>query len=84
VVEEWPVKNSLLIPLVRELTVFGDDATLYTTDVEGYVVDPGVGGEYGEIPRGTKYIWHGGRVNTTTDPDIRELWLAHGFEVDEL
>jgi hypothetical protein len=72
-------RGALLVSNYREVTVFGDDDDLFTTALG--VPSEGTD-EYGAIPFGTKYIWYGGHVNTTDDPAIRDLWLAHGFEVE--
>jgi hypothetical protein len=64
--------------MTYEQTVFGDEAGLFTSD-EGSIA---LGGDsYGAIPFGTKYIWQGGCVNATSDPAIKDLWLAYGFDV---
>lgn len=64
---------------VREITVFGDENGLFTSE-EGSIAEGA--DEYGAIPFGTKYIWYGGHENLTDDPTIKDLWLAHGFEVE--
>jgi hypothetical protein len=74
-------RGALLVSNYREVTVFGDDDDLFTTALG--VPSEGTD-EYGAIPFGTKYIWYGGHVNTTDDPAIRDLWLAHGFEVENV
>lgn len=33
---------------------------------------------------GKTYVFRGGRIHTTTDPAIRQLWLDSGFTVTEL
>lgn len=74
-------RGSLLTTLYREATVFGDESGLFTVEMGR----PGPGlDEYGAIPFGTRYIWYGGHVNTTDDPAIKNLWLAHGFEVENV
>lgn len=81
--ENWPWRGNRVLPLKREKTIFGDDTTLYTTDIEGYA-PAAQGDDYRAIPAGTKYVWHGGRTNTTTDPVIKALWESHGFTVVEV
>ena len=77
--DEYVVRGALTTTLVREVTVFGDENGLFTTELG----TPSAGTDgYGSIPFGTKYIWLGGHVNTTDDPAIKDLWLAHGFEVE--
>lgn len=77
--ERQVIKGSLAVSVYREATVFGDDTGLYTTQ-QGSVT---AGSDaYGAIPFDTKYIWYGGHVNVTDDPAVRDLWLAHGFEVE--
>jgi hypothetical protein len=71
----WGLRTSK----VRELTVFGDENGLFTSELGAI---PEGGDDYGAIPFGTKYIWYGGHVNMTDDPAIRDLWIAHGFEVE--
>jgi hypothetical protein len=73
----WGLRTSK----VRELTVFGDENGLFTSELGAI---PEGGDDYGAIPFGTKYIWYGGHVNMTDDPAIRDLWLAHGFEVENV
>jgi hypothetical protein len=76
----FPGSNgSLSTTMAREVTVFGDENGLFTSN-QGSI--PEGGDDYGAIPFGTKYIWYGGHVNLTDDPAIRDLWLAHGFEVE--
>lgn len=55
------------------LTVYGSGGTL----------------QYGETPPGhileaAEYVWYGGYENLTDDPEIRALWLANGFEVENV
>ncbi len=77
--ERHVIKGSLAVTINREATVFGDENGLYTTETGS--PSPG-SDDYGAIPFGTKYIWYGGHVNTTDDPAVKALWLAHGFEVE--
>lgn len=81
--ETWPIagRGALRVSTYREATVFGDEDGLFTVS-EGAKV-PGTD-DWGSIPFGTKYIWYGGHVNTTDDPAVRALWLAHGFEVQNV
>lgn len=79
--ERYPIKGNLAVTISREATVFGDEDGLFTTESGS----PAEGtDEYGAIPFGTKYIWYGGHVNTTDDPAVKALWLAHGFEVENV
>lgn len=79
--EVFQIKGSLRVNTFREVTVFGDDDGLFTSN-DG---DIDVGGDsWGAIPFDSKYVWLGGHVNTTTDPAVRDLWLASGFEVDNV
>lgn len=77
--DRWTMKGSLTTSTYREVTVFGDETGLYTTERGSRSVGSD---EYGAIPFGTKYIWYGGHVNTTDDPAVKDLWLSHGFEVE--
>jgi hypothetical protein len=77
--ERYTMRGSLATTAYREQTVFGDENGLFTVQ-QG---SPSEGtDEYGAIPFGTKYIWLGGHVNVTDDPAVKNLWLAHGFEVE--
>jgi len=79
--EKWTLKGSLTTSTYREATVFGDENGLFTT-AQG---SPSPGSDSsGAIPFGTKYIWYGGHVNTTDDPAVKNLWLTHGFEVENV
>lgn len=80
-VERYPIAGSLTFSVARRETVFGDENGLFTS-YEGSI--PKGGDEYGAIPFGTKYIWPGGGDNTTADAAIKDLWLANGFEVEEV
>jgi hypothetical protein len=77
--ERYTIRGNLAVTISREATVFGDENGLFTTQ-NGSLSDGS--DEYGAIPYGTKYIWFGGHVNTTDDPAVKNLWLAHGFEVE--
>lgn len=77
--ERHRLRGQLFTSVYREVTVFGDEAGLFTSD-NGYIAEGA--DEYGAIPFGTKYIWHGGHINVTTDPAIRNLWIEQGFEVE--
>lgn len=79
IVEKYPIAGSLVYSKKRELTVFGDDVELFTAE-EGGLTEGG--DEYNSIPWGTKYIWQGGHVNTTSDAAIKDLWIANGFSVE--
>jgi len=82
IIESYPMPDtngSLRTSLVRHVTVFGDENGLFTSE-QGAIAEGA--DEYGAIPFGTRYIWYGGHVNLTDDPAIRDLWLAHGFEVE--
>lgn len=81
IVERFTFRGGLSTTLSREATVFGDENGLFTT--ERGSPSPG-SDEYGAIPYATKYIWYGGHVNTTDDPAVKNLWLAHGFEVENV
>lgn len=73
--ERWPVHGRLRVGSHREYTVFGDETALYLAE-HGRL--PGGGGDaWGAIPDGTPFVWLGGHLNTTTDPAVRALWLAH-------
>ena len=74
--EKWPIQGSLQFSITREETIFGNDTTLHRSNNGSILTGAD---EWGSIPFGTKYIWYGGHQNTTTDPVIRDLWLAHGF-----
>jgi hypothetical protein len=79
---ELPGTNgALTVSNFREVTVFGDESGLATSNL-GAIDPPEAADEWGAIPEGTKYIWYGGHVNMTDDPAIRDLWLAHGYEVE--
>jgi hypothetical protein len=79
--ERYTIRGKLAVTINREVTVFGDESGLFTTEQGS--TSPG-SDDYGAIPFGTKYIWYGGHVNTTDDPAVRALWLAHGFEVENV
>lgn len=79
-IERQPLFGSFTIKVTRESTVFGDDGGLFVS-TEGDLFKGG-GDAAGSIPFNTKYIWHGGCINTTRDAAIRALWLANGFEVE--
>lgn len=81
ITEKWPVRRSLQVPITRELTVFGDELGLFTSE-DGYTNRAELSDEDGAIT--AKYVWLGGRVNITSAPAVRDLWLAHGFDVLEL
>lgn len=81
IVDRYPIQGSLAVNITRAVTVFGDENGLFTSD-QGTL--SGGGDSYGAIPFGTKYIWYGGHENITSDPTIRDLWLAHGFEVESV
>lgn len=81
VVERFTLQGALSTSTVREATVFGDENGLFTA--ERGSPSPGTD-EYGAIPFGTKYIWYGGHVNITDDPAVKNLWLSHGFEVENV
>lgn len=68
-----PVRGLLRWSLTIPYTVYGDDSGLHSS----------INGD-ADIPFNTKYVWIGGHVNTTEDPAIRDLWLANGFEVEEV
>lgn len=73
--ERWPVRGRVRVGLSRECTVFGDGDTLFLAE-HGRL--PGGGGDsWGAIPEDTPFVWLGGHLNTTTDPAVRALWLAH-------
>lgn len=72
-VDEYQIRGWLSTTLRREVTVFGDEAGLTVTELGTDA-----------IPFGTKYIWLGGHVNTTDDPAVKNLWLSHGFEVENV
>lgn len=75
------LRGSLAITIWREVTVFGDENGLFTTDLGS----PSPGSDsYGAIPFNAKYVWLGGHENVTDDPAIKELWLAYGFEVEDI
>lgn len=81
VTDRYTMRGSLSTTILREKTVFGDENGLFTVE-QG---SPSEGtDEYGAIPFGTKYIWYGGHVNVTDDPAIKNLWLAHGYEVENV
>lgn len=78
---EHVIVGSLKTKRVVEETVFGDESGLFTS----YDQNIPVGADaYHAIPFGTKYIWHGGSDNTTDDPAIMNLWLANGFDVEQV
>lgn len=79
--ERQTIRGNLAVTINREATVFGDENGLFTTQ-NGSVSEGS--DDYGAIPFGTKYIWYGGHVNTTDDPAIKNLWLAHGFGVENV
>ena len=81
VTEKYPIIGSLVTSMTRQVTVFGDENGLFTSD-QGYISEGG--DDYGAIPVNTKYIWLGGHINETTDPAIKALWLANGFEVQNV
>lgn len=81
ITEKFPIAGSLQWSKTRQVTVFGDEFGLFTSE-EGAL--SGGGDEYGSIPFGTKYIWLGGHDNDTTDPAVRDLWLGHGFDVERI
>lgn len=81
IIERRTLQGLLSTTLAHEKTVFGDEDGLFT--VERGSPSPGTD-SYGAIPFGTKYIWYGGHVNVTDDPAIKNLWLAHGFEVENV
>lgn len=68
----YQIRGSLVHNLVMEEHVAGDDVEL-STYVDGQ-----------EIPEGAVNVWLGGHLNITTDPTVRDLWLANGFSVLEL
>lgn len=61
------------IPVVVDATIFGDDSGLVSS------WGPGL-----DQLNAAQYVWLGGHINTTEDPDIRQLWLDNGYEVIEL
>lgn len=79
--DRYTIRGSLATTLYREATVFGDESGLFITSRGSK--SPG-SDSYGAIPFGTKYIWYGGHVNVTDDPAVKNLWLAHGFEVENV
>lgn len=81
IIERFTFQGMLSTTMYREATVFGDENGLFT--VERGAPAEGTD-EYGAIPFGTRYIWYGGHVNVTDDPAVRNLWLAHGFEVESV
>lgn len=80
-VERHQIAGSLTCVVRRRETVFGDEHGLFTA-YEGDVHEGA--DEHGSIPFGTKYLWPGGADNVTDDPRIRDLWLAHGFDVEQV
>lgn len=80
--ERQPMFGSFAITVTRESTVFGDESGLFVS-TEGDLFEGG-GDEDGAIPWDTKYVWAGGHQNVTDDVAIRDLWLAHGFEVESV
>lgn len=84
IVERFPfpgTNGAMTTRLTREVTVFGDENGLFTSE-QGSI--PEGGDEYGAIPFGTRYIWYGGHENLTDDPAIKNLWLTYGFEVESV
>lgn len=83
IVERFPVPGmgSMTTRVTREVTVFGDENALHISE-QGSIAEGG--DDYGAIPFGTRYIWYGGHVNVTDDPAIKNLWLANGFEVENV
>jgi hypothetical protein len=84
ITEVWPVHGSLRMSMSREATVFGDDTTLHLSTLGDI---PEGADDWGAIPLHTPHIWYGGHQNTTDDPLIRDLWLAHaylGITVEEI
>jgi len=68
----YPVRGSLVQELVVEQHVAGNDVELSTYP------------DGAEIPEAATHVWLGGHINTTTDPAVRGLWIANGFDVQEL
>lgn len=65
--------TSLQYKLREGMTAYGNAAPLTVKQ------DPSNGDLDGKT-----YIFRGGRIHTTTDPAIRQLWLDSGFGVTEL
>lgn len=83
IVEKHQLAGGLVVTHRRTLTVFTTDG------VNLHLADDGAplsgASEQGNIPyEDLTYIWYGGHRNTTDDPEIRDLWLAHDLDVEEI
>lgn len=69
--EEYLIEApSLRVRLYPGKTAYGNSAPLSVTR------DPS------DAQLSSTYVFLGGHVHETTDPAIRDLWLASGFEVE--
>lgn len=74
-VERWRLGddswNVIYVTNVVGLTVYGDDSGLATIE-----------NPKAEQISSSKYVWQGGHDNITSDQAIRDLWMAHGYQVE--
>lgn len=70
--EEWLLAPPSLRYRTRQgRTAYGEAAPLSVTR------------EPSDAQLSSTYVFLGGHVHETTDPDIRDLWLNSGFQVEE-
>lgn len=71
-VDAHRLRGSLTFANTVESTVYGDGVDLYT-HIDG-----------AQIPEWATEIWYGGHLNTTSDLDLVNRWLAAGYDIEEV